>query len=253
MQLDEQKPDLTEADKRLATGKKILITITVVRFCCSLVDFFLDGSILFICLAVIISVVLASGVVRIKWYYLIPVGILHAIKLLLLQSNSFDIPVYSLAYSIAIVPIDIATLAVLAFSKKVNEYIEQRQRGYHDHHSYRGSEHQRISGEYRKTEEKKPCPLCGEDIAKTHIFCPSCGGDIAIKEEENMQIWREKLEKDGYGVLLANEKAKNDLREMRRVYGADCCISYLKEKAQELGIPGLEITADDLDGILGVG
>ena len=260
MQLDEQKPDLTEADKRLATGLNILVTIAVVRVCFSIVSLFLSGNIISLCLSVALSIALASGSNWVRWFCVVNGGIANILMLnVLSELINLGAPAYLLVLAVALMLIDIVMLAILAFNKKVNEFIEQRKRSYHDHnsnhdhHNYRGSEHHRISEEYRKMIDKKPCPLCGEDIAKTHKFCPSCGGDIAIKEEENMQIWREKLERDGYGVLLTNEKAKNDLREIMRVYGADCCISYLKEKAQELGIPSLEITADDLDGILGVG
>ena len=254
MYLDENKSELNEADKRRATGQNILATIAVVRVCFAIVALFLNGNILALAMSIALSVALASGINWIRWFCVVGGGISNIMLLAMFsQLMSAGMPVYILVFAVALMLIDIAMLAVLAFNKKINEFIQHKQFINNNHNRYRGSGYQRKAVEYAIKEEKKPCPCCGEEIAKTHKFCPSCGGDIIEREEANMQMWREKLEKDGYGLLLANENTKSEVKEIRRIYGNKCCISYLKDKAQELGISGFEITADDLDGMLSVG
>jgi len=44
----------------------------------------------------------------------------------------------------------------------------------------------------------------------------------------------------------------NDVKMMRRIYGSGCCISFLKDKAKELGVYDIAITVDEPDSLLGV-
>ena len=251
MYSDECTSDFSEAEKRRATGKCILNMIAVVKVCFALIVLMTTDNLVLFLLSLVFTVALSSGVNWIRWVYVVG-GLIGNILALFayLPRLSPGTPEHILALLSALILADIVTLVVLAVNSKVNEFILYKQPGYPGYHSYRGSKHQSSAQE---NEKKEPCPVCGKEIVKAQRLCPLCGGDIIEKEAENNRLRREKLEQDGYGSVLARLIAMHDIKEIRRIYGSKCCISYLKDKALELGMTGLEITADDLDGLLSVG
>lgn len=47
-------------------------------------------------------------------------------------------------------------------------------------------------------------------------------------------------------ALLADPTIAQEARDMRRIYGAGVCLSYLKRKADELGLDGIDLSQEDL-------
>ena len=109
--------------------------------------------------------------------------------------------------------------------------------------------------------ETRICPFCSETVKKTALVCRFCGKDLR-KYDEEMQQKQESEErikkaelkekyKDIEGLLKDN-KIYSEAKEMRRIYGKNMAIDYLKNKASEIGISCDDITEDCIDDLLGM-
>ena len=94
----------------------------------------------------------------------------------------------------------------------------------------------RISDLEKQAVDKKPCPLCGENIEKKQKYCQFCGGNVEEKEKEDRARKQEEFEGKGYDYLLKDEKIASGANLVRRMYGEKAYHSYLKDKAEELGL-----------------
>ena len=99
----------------------------------------------------------------------------------------------------------------------------------------------------KKEADKIPCPFCSVRIEKEAVFCQFCGGNVKEKEDEARHLIKQKVEGSGLNVLFEDESIMKTADMYRRSYGKSASVSYLKNKAKELGLGDIEITEEDLD------
>jgi len=144
---------------------------------------------------------------------------------------------------------DVGLLFIIAFNKSVKEYYIFKQFEKDKTQGTQGSMDSNTAAQL-DNKNKKPCPICNEQISNEHSFCKYCGCNVAEKEEENNKLLREKFEKDGLTALLDNEKTMSYAKSYLRLYGKVTCITFLKDTAKEMGIVDIEIPEDELDILL---
>ena len=93
------------------------------------------------------------------------------------------------------------------------------------------------------------CPSCSGEIIGVVNFCPHCGVNVRNFKNEQ-QILEEKEFKEKYkqlNDLFHDEKIMEDANFIKRLYGKNAYIDFLKGKAKELGFCDSEINLDDID------
>jgi len=90
----------------------------------------------------------------------------------------------------------------------------------------------------------KECPYCNKNISIESIFCQFCGNKINVCEEKVIIEKQQVLDKKGIAQIFKNEELLKHANDIRRIYGKATYISYLKNKAKELGLGEIEIDED---------
>ena len=61
---------------------------------------------------------------------------------------------------------------------------------------------------------------------------------------------RERPEVESLSELLSDPEIAREARDIRRIYGREVCVSFLKRRASELGMGEIDVTEDDLPDTL---
>ena len=101
----------------------------------------------------------------------------------------------------------------------------------------------------RIVEIKKNCLFCDKEINVEDIICSHCGKNI--QEHENaLKIKKEKEYQEKYRNIkdiFNDEVFMEEAKELRRIYGKKVFISYLKNKAMELGLKEINLNEEDIE------
>ncbi|MDR0598470.1 MAG: hypothetical protein LBG84_00090 [Treponema sp.] len=93
-------------------------------------------------------------------------------------------------------------------------------------------------------------------INKEAMICRFCGRDIAgYENEQRMKLDEEKKKKElefrekykSFEDLFNDADIMEHAKELRRIYGKDLYILYLKTKAKELGLGDIDLHENDID------
>jgi len=110
---------------------------------------------------------------------------------------------------------------------------------------------QRVDGRNAgNREEAVPCLLCNEHITESQKYCQHCGGSVADSKEEAAKALRDRVEQGGMGRLIDDDATIKEARMYFRMYGKSACLSYLRRKVKEFGLPDMEITEEEMRVIL---
>jgi hypothetical protein len=93
----------------------------------------------------------------------------------------------------------------------------------------------------------KICPFCAEEIKPEAKICPHCRHDIQEYEIElkNKEIEDKKRREQNIKNIediFNDEDIMNEAKKLRRLYGKEVYISYLKDKAKELGLGNIDLS-----------
>ena len=107
------------------------------------------------------------------------------------------------------------------------------------------------SNKFQKIETRK-CPFCTKDMIGEIKFCPHCGNNIQEydnKQKMNNEDKRQEF-KERYKTIeefFNDEVIMKEAKKLRRMYSKSVYISFLKDKAKELGLGEIEINEDDVE------
>jgi len=187
MYYNDQKLEISDAEKARARGQTLLIIIALIKIFGSVFSYMLDGDLLSFFITMAISCALALGFNWVRWLCVAGgiISKLYACVAVALQL-SIGGPAHLIVLVIVFSAIDIVMIMMLAKNKKINSFIEY-EKFRRQNHCISSSSPQSAARESVKTIEKKPCRFCGEEITITNIFCTQCGGNVAEKAAEDFR------------------------------------------------------------------
>lgn len=96
----------------------------------------------------------------------------------------------------------------------------------------------------------KSCPYCAEEIKQEATICPHCTKNIKEYEDNQIKLAEEKKAakaSGGINTLYADEGIMKQAKDIRRIYGKSPYITFLKDKAKELGLGDIELSEADIE------
>jgi predicted amidophosphoribosyltransferase len=103
-----------------------------------------------------------------------------------------------------------------------------------------GENKEKLAEENLSSGITKKCPFCANYIKKEAVVCQFCGRDLPHKEPAEKNKLIEEIFKEHPEVL---EKTNEAMEK----YGKGTYISYLKDKAKELGLGDIDVSENDIE------
>ncbi len=251
---DQNRQD--QAFQMIEKGRKIVFVIATIYIVSAVLSFFVNWNIISLGISIALSIALYRGVAWVRWFYVIggAIGFIIEIFALLGYAQQLSVlPVWYWVLSGITTVISIVAIIFLFANKEVKTFLLYQKYGdaiaQEDQIVRLEDRVQTLEQEQAKMQEK-PCPLCGEKIADGQRYCQFCGGDVSAKEEEIKKANEEKWAQEGAVALFSDESIAKQVAKYNRLYGKAASVSFLEDKAKELGLDDVKISEEDVDRIL---